>query len=63
MKVVVPRGRWEEVHELVVDSTHDAQAHCSCGGWSYVMTGVSSEREMGSEFLKHAIGPMKEKGK
>ena len=43
-------------HELIIKSLHDAQAECSCGGWSFVRTGEATKKEIEAEFRKHTKG-------
>lgn len=41
-------------HILKIDRLHDAQAHCSCGGWEFMRTGAATENEIVSMFHTHA---------
>ena len=40
-------------HELKIKSLHDAQAECSCGGWSMSFTGAMTANEIRKEFRRH----------
>lgn len=41
-------------HELTIHSLNDAHAICSCGDWSYVLTGATTREEIEAEFKFHS---------
>ncbi len=41
-----------KAHQLIVDSLHDAQAHCRGCGWHYIFTGERTHQQIAIEFLK-----------
>ena len=47
------RATTKQVHKLLIDSLHDAQAHCSCGNWVYTSTGKMDRKRAHSEFRQH----------
>jgi len=40
-------------HHLVIDSLHDAMAHCSAGDWRLIRTGAESKMDIELDFRKH----------
>ena len=38
-------------HQLIIDSLHDAMAHCRQCGWHYAFTGERTKDEIVHEFL------------
>lgn len=47
-------------HILKIDCLHDAQAHCSCGGWEFMRTGAATEAEIVEMFHSHShLAPYK----
>lgn len=46
-------GKTTTAHKLVIDSLHDAQAHCSCGEWNYAFTGARTKQQIQSAYRQH----------
>ena len=40
-------------HKLTIHSLNDAQASCSCGGWSFARTGRATRAQIRSEWFMH----------
>lgn len=40
-------------HSLIVEALHDAQARCSCGGWTYRAPGARTRAQVEAAFKEH----------
>ncbi len=53
LRKTIMRLRNGNGHDLIVKSLHDVVAECSCGRWSFSVTGPLSREEVEEEFRRH----------